>query len=251
MGGTVRKIAIPGLVALGAQMLPFAAHAADMSVYQKAAVPPSSPGWSGLYAGGNVGDIGGSGSVSDSLFGLSASSIHNELIGGGQAGFNLQYGFFVFGMEGDIDLANSNSTGPAVATRIGTIQERTNLDSVATLAARFGVAYGPLLFYGKVGGGWVESSATITHITAVLSNTSLISASNTSSGGMGGVGVEWAFYPNWSAKFEYDWLHVPSWTLAGSSVFPNDTFTVSRNIQMVKAGFNYKFNWFGWGYASY
>ncbi len=58
-------------MALGTQMLPFAAHAADMSVYQKAAVPPSSPGWSGLYAGGNVGDIGGSGTVSDSLFGLS------------------------------------------------------------------------------------------------------------------------------------------------------------------------------------
>jgi outer membrane immunogenic protein len=61
------------------------------------------------------------------------------------------------------------------------------------------------------------------------------------------------FANNWSAKLEYDYLGLGSQTFtvpAGSSSLANDIFTVSnRNIQMVKVGINYRFNWGGFGYG--
>jgi outer membrane immunogenic protein len=73
------------------------------------------------------------------------------------------------------------------------------------------------------------------------------SNSNTNSGWLLGAGVEWAFTNNWSVKLEYDYLGLNSRTFtvpAGPPFFANDTFTHSgRNIQMLKVGFNYLFNW--------
>jgi len=47
---------------------------------------------------------------------------------------------------------------------------------------------------------------------------------------------------NASAKLEYDFLGLESWTFA-SAVFPGDTFTVNRDIQMLTVGLNYRFGW--------
>ena len=243
----MRKIATLTLAALGALIRPFATWAADASVYHSAAVPPPPViNWAGFYAGGNVGGVWGNGTVSDSLYGLSTSATPSGLIGGGQLGLNFQYGFFVFGLEGEVDLTNNNSTSTGRLTAAGNLQASANTDSVSTLAGRFGVTYGPMLFYGKAGVGWVESTASITNVT----KSTTIRASETNSGGLGGFGVEWAFVPNWSLKLEYDYLSLRSWTFTGPP-FTTDAFTVSRNIQVVKAGFNYRFNWFNWGYPTY
>jgi outer membrane immunogenic protein len=68
-----------------------------------------------------------------------------------------------------------------------------------------------------------------------------------------GAGVEWAFAANWSAKVEYNYLGLEDRTFtvpAGSPFFPGDIFTRgNRNVQMVKAGINYRFNWGGYGYG--
>ena len=71
-----------------------------------------------------------------------------------------------------------------------------------------------------------------------------ISASNGSWGFTGGVGIEWAFSGNWSARFEYDFvglnqtftLPTPAGGLPTSDQFTGNT----RNIQLVNAGLNYK-----------
>jgi outer membrane immunogenic protein len=117
--------------------------------------------------------------------------------------------------------------------------------SITTVAARFGVAYDRILWYGKAGGGWVgHDDLTITNVTTGAS----ISAGNdgTRSGFLLGAGIEWAFADNWSAKVEYNYLGLDSRTFvvpAGAPVFAGDTFNHGdRNIQMVKAGVNYRFN---------
>ena len=94
--------------------------------------------WSGFYIGGNLGGAWASGSVSDSLFGLSASTSHSGFLGGGQAGFNYQFGSFVAGVEWDFDATSLNATGPGVVTAIGTLQGSANTDWASTLAARLG-----------------------------------------------------------------------------------------------------------------
>ena len=62
-----------------------------------------------------------------------------------------------------------------------------------------------------------------------------------------GAGLEYAFWNNWSARVEYDYIGLNGATYgtpAGFVSFPSDTFTGSnRNIQMVTLGINYKFGW--------
>ena len=130
--------------------------------------------------------------------------------------------------------------------------ETSNNRWITTLAARFGVTNGPWLFYGKAGGGWVgNDDFTINNLTTGTSITA--SNNNTNSGWLLGAGIEWAFAPNWSAKVEYNYLGLDDRTFivpAGVPGFlPGDTFTQSnRNIQMVKVGINYLFNWSSYRY---
>jgi outer membrane immunogenic protein len=113
------------------------------------------------------------------------------------------------------------------------------------------VTNGPWLFYGKAGGGWVGSEDfTITNLTTGAS----ITASNNNNGGwLVGAGIEWAFAPNWSAKVEYNFVGLDDRTFvapAGFQRLAGDTFFVrNRDIQMVKVGINYRFNWSGYGYG--
>lgn len=58
--------------------------------------------------------------------------------------------------------------------------------------------------------------------------------------------------PHWSLKFEYDYLGLGNRTFvipATAPLLAGDTFTSNnRNVQMVKVGINYLFNW---GYNRY
>ncbi len=72
--------------------------------------------------------------------------------------------------------------------------------------------------------------------------------SNNNWGWTAGVGVEWAFSDNWSARLEYDYIGLNSQTMAvptGSPFLGGDQITSNgRSLQMVSVGVNYKF----WGY---
>jgi outer membrane immunogenic protein len=211
--------------------------------------------WTGFYLGGNIGGAWRNDNLSDTLSGLNFSNGNNNgvFIGGGQLGFNWQVSNFVLGFEWDIDgAANNNNTGTVFVPALGTIQVTSNNRWITTLAARFGVTNGYWLFYGKAGGGWVgNDDFTINNLTTGTSITA--SNNNTNSGWLLGAGIEWAFAPNWSAKVEYNYLGLDDRTFivpAGVPGFlPGDTFTQSnRNIQMVKVGINYLFNWSGYRY---
>ena len=152
--------------------------------------------------------------------------------------------------------ANNNKTGNGVLIpALGSTFRVTSNDRwLSTAAARFGVAVDRLLFYGKAGGGWVgNSSFMVTNVTTGTSITA--SNNNTNSGWLVGAGIEWAFAPNWSAKVEYNYLGLDDRTFtvpAGTApplFLAGDTFTQSnRNIQMVKVGVNYLFNWSSYRY---
>jgi opacity protein-like surface antigen len=62
-----------------------------------------------------------------------------------------------------------------------------------------------------------------------------------------GIGVEWAFSGNWSARAEYDYIGLQNATYTiGAAPAPFGAATVgtsNRNIQLVTAGVNYKFGW--------
>ena len=217
------------------------ASAADLPVKAPVYAPVAVYSWTGFYIGGNVGGAWARGDVTDSIFGLSWDAHHSGFIGGGQVGANYQFSNFVIGVEWDFDWTSISATGPGVVVPgVGTLQGSADTKWITTVAARFGVAWDRALFYGKAGGGWVGNEATITNLTTGAS----VSQSNTNSGWLVGVGLEYAFTANWTAKIEYDYLGLRSWTWTSPGVFlPADTFTVNRNIQMLKVGVNYKFGY--------
>jgi outer membrane immunogenic protein len=240
-------LALSALLAISA-----AANAADLPVRPAPApvyVPPPFS-WTGFYIGGNIGGAWNQGNVTDSLFGLNFANGNNNgrFIGGGEVGFNYQIGGFVIGAEGDFDwAANSNNGGNGVfIPAVGNVLVTSNNNWVSTLAARFGFAADHWLFYGKAGGGWVGNNGfTVTNTTTGASITG--SNSNTNSGWLVGAGVEWAVANNWTVKLEYDYLGLSSRTVTVPATAPflaGDTFnTGNRNVQMVKLGVNYLFNW--------
>jgi high affinity Mn2+ porin len=67
---------------------------------------------------------------------------------------------------------------------------------------------------------------------------------NSNSGWLAGAGIELALGPNLSAKIEYDYLRLSSQTFTVPAGALVDTFTtINPNVQMVKVGLNYFFNW--------
>jgi outer membrane immunogenic protein len=110
---------------------------------------------------------------------------------------------------------------------------------------KLGYAWDRVLLYGKGGVAWVGANSP--GITVGGSPASFSSNSNNNFGWTVGAGVEWAFWGNWSARAEYDFIGLQnqSFTVAGTPApggFGGDTINVSnRNISMVTAGVNYKF----------
>jgi len=208
--------------------------------------------WTGFYIGGNVGGGFGGISVSDSAGSSFASTTSQSFLGGGQVGVNYQFwGGVVIGAEADFDwLPNSSNTGNGTvvpAAGGNTIQVTGNNRWLTDVAARLGYGWDRVLFYGKGGWAWVGSSGNgLTNTTTGATFTGTGSSYN--QGWLAGAGVEWAFFPNWTAKVEYDYISLNNTTFtvpAGAAGFTvTDTFNISnRNISIVQVGMNYKFGW--------
>src|SRR5215467_12918409 len=202
-----------------------AAHAADMptkALPAPVSIPPYN--WSGFYVGANFGGAWTSGNLNipDNNFygGLT------EFIGGIQAGYNFQAGHLLLGVEGEFDGATfSHPTLPFPT--FGSVSQHW----ISTAAGRIGLVEDRWLMYAKVGGGWVHSNA-ILNFPGVS-----WSGSNTSSGWLVGAGLEYGFKSHWTVRLEYDYLALANWA---SPTVPS--VQLNRDVQMIKAGINYKFD---------
>ena len=231
----VSGIALLTLAAAGTQ----AALAADLpprpAPYAAPVIVPVY-NWNGFYIGGNVGWAFGDASATYNPTGLTWETGKNGFMGGVQAGMNWQTGAFVFGIEGEFDWINGKSSRGLIGTGIwgdgGT-------DWMATIAGRIGFAANNVLWYAKGGAGWVNNTATIYN----GAGTTLWTASETSLGWLIGAGVEVGLTPNWTAKIEYQYLNLENWTgsCLNALCTGNGTVSVSRDIQTLKGGINYKF----------
>jgi outer membrane immunogenic protein len=162
--------------------------------------------------------------------------------------YNYSGASFVLGAEAQFDWVSSDSSGGAVITApLGhSFQIVSNDTRLTTVAARLGFAFDRALFYGKVGGGWVSNNGfTVTDLTTLQAFAG--DTSHTLSGWMAGGGIEYAFTDYWSGKFEYDFIGLGSrtFTLPGVIIpaLAGNTITSNNNVQMVKAGINYRFSW--------
>ena len=215
------------------------------------APPPFS--WTGFYIGGNIGAGFNHGNITDSINGASWGLNNNgTFAGGGQVGGNYQFGVVVVGVEADFEwFANNNNSGGGVTftNNLGstTLSGSNNGRWLTTVTGRLGYAFDRVLVYGKGGGAWVGSN-NLTVIQVGTPNSVAFNNNNSNTGWVAGAGVEWAFFNNWTAKLEYDYVGLSNYTFTLPGTFtplPNDVFTSSsRNVQMVTVGVNYLFNGF-------
>jgi len=180
-------------------------------------------------------------------------SVNNDgFIGGGQIGYNWQYGNFVAGIEADIQgIAGSSGSSSSVGAfgpfLFGTTTSR-SLDYLGTVRGRLGYSITPtLLLYGT--GGLAYGGTNVGFTLAGPAPFSAASAySDTRVGWTAGGGVEWMFIPNWSAKVEYLYYSLGSVTapaaiVTGGGNFASITPQTKFDGHVVRAGVNYHFNW--------
>ena len=193
------KRTITGLALAGA-LCATSAHAADLQrapVYTKAPPPVEVFNWTGFYIGANIGYSAGSGEV----VGLSGTSDLTGVIGGGQVGYNMQRGPWVFGVELDVQGSSQDATWNGTIGG-GAVSQQTSLPWFMTLRGRVGYAIAPMwMIYVTGGGAWGEVKSVVTAPAA-----GVFTWDETRGGWVIGAGVEGAINRQWSWKAEY--LHV-------------------------------------------
>jgi outer membrane immunogenic protein len=208
------------------------AMAADVPVKMPYKAAPAAPvfNWSGFYVGGNV----GYGWASKDWNTGPISMDPKGVVGGGQIGVNWQSGVWVFGIEGAGDWADLRNTTSCPNPAFNC---RSKVDGLASVTGRIGYAWNTALLYVKGGGGWSFDKYDV-HLAATGAFTA--AGSETRGGWTVGVGYEYAFSPNWSARIEYDYYGFGSRTLTFTDA---SLVRIRENVQTVTVGLNYKFDW--------
>ncbi len=203
---TLRKFARMSAVAVGALAVASQVNAADFSAgrgYKDAPVYVAAPAWTGFYLGMHVGGVWTDMKTTDidgSWAGYAGDTFNNlatGIVGGGQVGYNFQYGNIVFGPEADFGGLGVAHNQGAFGGGYG-YYSRVNDGFYADVTGRLGYAAGPALFYLK--GGWAIFDGGLGLVDAVDS----YAASHSSADGwtLGG-GIEYKLSSAWSVKGEY------------------------------------------------
>ena len=211
-----KSLMVVTLAALAGSMGTGSAADFPAQTYTKAA-PVVAPiyNWGGLYIGLN----GGGGSsrkcwdINNALgvaVASTAEGCHDATGGlaGGQIGYRLQAGSWVFGAEaqGDwADLKGSNNTLLLPAAFRFIANNNTKIDMIGLFTGQVGYAWNNILWYVK-GGAATTHDKYNGRVAGVIFDT----ANESRWGATVGTGVEIGFAPGWSVAFEYDHLFMGS-----------------------------------------
>ncbi len=223
--------------------------------------------WTGIYGGVNV----GAGVLDDVVTNTTTTALLNAgtqtklspfaLVGGAQAGFNIEFAPFVIGAEGTFTWSNISGTQVTPSLQ-PTISENSvsTPQWYATATGKAGFAANDFLFYAKGGAAWMG-----VHYTQNIAAGGVQSAQtvvDTRTGFTVGGGVEWGLTESLSARLEYDFLDFGTktynfnnlgFTPAGSPVGTPLTpigaapMSIKSVTQLITVGLNYRFNWGGGG----
>jgi outer membrane immunogenic protein len=258
----MKKLLLAG-VAIAGLMTAGAASAADLPSRQMAPAPAPMFSavpvftWTGFYLGAQLGYAWGNNDNNFALPGAYRLDAAGNLVpfndglnrgesdgflAGVHAGYNLQLGGFVVGVEGDVegvfgdDDDNDPFGGVVIRDVNGNIVSYAfgphTLDWQASLRARLGVTFDRLLIYGTGGFAFGGASGAFHHGGLFNNN------DDTLNGWTVGAGVEWAFTNNMTARLEYRYTNFDR----DDDFFNN--VTVGGNdfdFHSVRAGVSFKF----------
>ena len=277
----MKKILLGAAVAMLGIAPAFAADMAPRYAKAPMAAPVVAYNWTGCYIGVHAGyglgrntnDFGRAvrsgpteelAAAFDSEFGPFNHDT-NGAVAGGQVGCNYQAANnFVIGVEGEAFWSGMKGSFTAIEDGGGfgdpgtyTRFESRNLWD-ADLAVRLGYAWGRALLYGKAGVAFGGFSYTETHDDfptthacpgqafvngQFINGQCSVGVSKTQAGLLLGVGLEYGFTNNWTAKVEYNYIDYGTFNLAYPSLSAAiQSFSVHETKQIVKVGLNYRFN---------
>jgi outer membrane immunogenic protein len=228
--------------------------------------------WTGFYIGGNAGYSWGRSDTTFTSGGVPApfSSSQNldGWLGGGQIGYNWQgpNSRWVVGLEADLQGTGQRGTfnAPAVVTGggggVAPIPFTTTTGSLAQKLPWFGTVRARLgftptdrwLLYvtGGLAYGEVDSTGTITATTGfaglppIFAATASSSVNTTRTGWTIGGGAEWAIVDRWTAKVEYLYMDLGTFSSTFAYAAPLPSVGISSRVtdNIFRVGLNYHFS---------
>lgn len=215
------------------------AQAADLPraqpAYKAAPVPPA-PNWGGFYlglqGGYGWGQSSGTQSAGGTFFPVVPYTIDPRgFIGGGHAGYNVQRGKAVFGIEGDIEAAHIDGLSEVLgygAPRYFNV----TADTLASIRGRVGWSHERWLIYatGGIAFGHVETPP-------------LDSLTGWRTGWTLGAGIERKtarLGPNWSTRFEYRYTDLGRVSSDDPALGTTDDNKLA--FHALRVGLTYRFN---------
>ena len=221
------------LIALGAAAPAVAADLAARPYTKAPAMVATIYDWSGFYIGINGG--GGSAHSTWDLVGGGREGSHDATGGtvGGQVGYRMQSGQWVFGVEGQGNWADFS--GDNVSALFAT-RNRSKIDSFGLITGQVGYAWNNVLIYVK-GGAAVTGGKYQVFSTAT--GGLLASNDQTRWGGTVGAGIEYGFAPNWSVGVEYNHIFLQDKDVTFALVPSTDH--IKQDVDMGLVRLNYKF----------
>ncbi|HEX2555829.1 MAG TPA: outer membrane beta-barrel protein [Microvirga sp.] len=168
----------------------------------------------------------------------------SSILGGGQVGYNMQFGSFVAGVEADlqaIDFERINTNlarGPRGPRANGNNNDE--IDAFGTVRGRLGFAFDRAMIYATGGLAWKTDEG---------NNGGRRFGNNNDDENIGwtvGGGVEYAFTNSISAKVEGLYVDFSDGNNNRNRRLPRVNFTGndSREFGLVRAGLNFRFNTF-------
>ncbi len=235
--------AVGALIAAYAFQAGSAAHAADLygppgscgyggcgGYRDQAVFVPPPPLWQGFYIGGFAGAAWSELDTSSLIIIITSSAIapfrtidSNGVFGGGQFGYNFEWGRFVYGLEADLGGMDTGATLSFSNSATGVLQVHSSGGFFGDITTRGGYLYGNALVYVK--GGWAFFTGNL----SVTDNYGTVNLdSSWFSGWTVGTGVEYMVAPNWSIKAEYQYFDLSDNGYLGSTITSN-TFKIGFN----------------------
>lgn len=227
-------------VALAIFMLGGTAFAADVTtggpIYKAQPVAPAFS-WAGFYLGVAGGGAGGRSDQRSDIGSVTGSFDLSGGLVGAEYGTNWQFGHLVLGTESDASWVDLQATTSELVppSSLG-FTARTNESYLGTSRVRIGYAEDRWLIFTT--GGLADALVEATSTGPIGS----ISQTKWRWGWTGGGGIEWAFAPQWSAKFEYLYTDFGGHTSYLNPVPPgflNRANGVPLSESIVRIGVNY------------
>lgn len=230
------------------------AHAADIGLPLKSP-PMAAPqfSWTGCHIGVNAGIGAGHNSFQDTvpdgnIDGSTATNrtAHTDMSGGvagGQLGCDMEFGGgWVLGIAGSLNWSDISGTDQDQFNAPWTLTNR--VDWYGAVTGRVGYAINTALLYARGGVAFAHNNFEIEN-----SGVTLGTPADVRTGWTVGIGLEWAFAPNWSAFVEGNYYGFPAQTetfnnaaaVGGGFVNPPFTINVQPSFETLTLGVNYRF----------